>query len=151
MTTRRFWATVAVWAFLSVGLWASGAEPDIIVLGGVIAVVAAGSLTAYDIARRTTGVSWSQGQPPPTVDWQVINLRKHVKFNTRYDAPLLHETLINLVDDRLLAHHGVDRAATPEAAYAVLTPRLQRLTVGPSRRMATTGELERILTDIEEL
>lgn len=151
MTPRRFWATAAVWSVLSFGLWAGNAEPDVIVLGGVIAVVAAGGLTAADIARRATGVRWTQGQPRPTIDWHVLSLRKHMKLNTRYDAPLLHETLINLVDDRLLAHHGIDRAAAPEAASAMLTPRLQRLAVGPSRRMATTGELERILTDIEEL
>ena len=151
MTPQRFWTAAAVWSVLSVGLWAGNAEPDIIVLGGVIAVIAAGGVTMYDLAIRASAVQWTQGHPPPSMDWHVLNLRRHLKLNSRYDAPLLHETLINLVDDRLLAHHGIDRAAAPEAAWAVLTPRLQRLTAGPSRRMATAGELQQILTNIEDL
>ena len=56
-----------------------------------------------------------------------------------------------LVDDRLLAHHHIDRVAQPQAADELLTPTLRRLLAGPRRQTATPRELQRIHTDIEAL
>jgi hypothetical protein len=45
-----------------------------------------------------------------------------------YDAQIVasqvHATLVAIVDERLLAHHGIDRAADPERARAVMDPSL---------------------------
>jgi hypothetical protein len=35
-------------------------------------------------------------------------------------ASQVHATLVGLVDERLIAHHGIDRAADPNAARAVM-------------------------------
>ena len=59
-------------------------------------------------------------------------------------------TLVDLVDDRLLAHRHIDRATDPAAAMEVLTPTLRHL-VAAQRPAVGLRQLGRIITDIESL
>jgi hypothetical protein len=63
----------------------------------------------------------------------------------------LRTQLVSLVDDRLMAHHGIDRSSDPVRADAVLTPALRRLMSEPRSSGLGLRELRRIVTDIEAL
>lgn len=61
--------------------------------------------------------------------------------------------LVEVVDDRLLRRHDINRAAEPDRAAQVLGPRLTEFVTAcpPSRQFARRNYLDAIVTDIEEL
>ncbi|MFV2039923.1 MAG: hypothetical protein ACC660_06740 [Acidimicrobiales bacterium] len=155
MTRRRVCVTAAVWIVLSVSLWASDSSPAVLVLGGIVAVIAASVYVTLDLAKAIVPVEWPTRQvasPSRRADKRRLSrLRSHVQYAAWTDSTYIHDTLVELVDDRLLAHHRVDRAASPEAAMSLLTPTLRRVVAGPYPQVAAPRELRRILSDIEVL
>ena len=55
-------------------------------------------------------------------------------------ATQVHATLVRIVDDRLMAHHGIDRVRDPAAAQALLGEDLARYVEEPPT--ARRGQIE---------
>lgn len=155
MTRTQAALTAGVWLLLSVGLWAIGSRPAVAVLAGIVAVLAVGLVVLNELVDETIPVEWTRAYDGPSsgrrVERSLTPLRNQLDLARRYRSPDLHLTLVELVDDRLLAHHRIDRAADPAAADAVLTPALARLVAGPPRAVSSPRELRQLLTDIEAL
>jgi hypothetical protein len=67
-------------------------------------------------------------------------------------AVQVHATLVPLVDERLRAHHGIDRAAEPARARAVMHPALAAYVEQPPQpRRNLNAYLSDIVTRIEDL
>jgi hypothetical protein len=146
---------VALWVVLSAALWVTDASPAVLVLGAIVAVLTAIFFVMVDFGTRTVGVVWLQQQdrrpPRPDRDARVTRLVQDTTAERSSDSSRLHDTLVELVDDRLATHHDIDRALEPEAAMAALSPALRRLVAGPRLRNANARTLRRILSDIEAL
>ena len=155
MTRARAIAAAAVWIVLVLLLWVSDSRPAIVALGGVVAAIAAVIYAGWDVGAAVARVEWSRTDrprpTPPTDDPRIGVLRHQIQAAWLTGSTRVSDTLVDLVDDRLLAHHRIDRATDPAAAQHVLTPTLRRLVSGPRRQTATPRELQRILTDIEAL
>lgn len=155
MTRQRVLVAAGVWFLLVVSLWASGSHPAPLVLAGIVAVAAAAAFALVDVFRDVTLVDWTRpsrrARSGGGDDLRVASLRHQVHGAWWTGSTAISDTLVELVDDRLLTHHHIDRATDPDAAAAVLTPTLRRLLAGPRRQTATATELRLILTDIEAL
>lgn len=155
MTRLRALVVVTIWVLLSLGLWASDASPAVLLLGAVIAVAVAVVVVSMDLATAISGVEWTSrptSVPADVSDDPVVtSLRRQIHTASWGGSTQLRDTLLEVIDERLLAHHRIDRAADPAAATAVLTPRLRRFVERQRRREVAPGELRQILTDIETL
>lgn len=155
MTRRRVMATMVVWGAVVVLLWVSSSSPAVFVLGGIVAVAAAVILSMFDLGAAAGRVRWTRrsDQPAPTRtrDRRVNELRNQIYGAWMSGSSQVSDTLVDLLDDRLIAHHHIDRATDPSSANHLLTPSLRRLVAGPRRQTATVRELRQILTDIEAL
>ncbi len=87
-------------------------------------------------------------------DLRITTLRQALAYGgtDHYLAERVHTSLVEVVDDELRAHHGIERVLDPDAAAAILGPELWRF-VGDSEAAATmtTRSLARIVTLIEEI
>lgn len=155
MTRRRILLTTCVWVVVLLSLWLSDSRPAVLVLGGIVAVAAAVILVMVDLAGTVSRVRWTRrsGQPDSTrtTDRRVNALRHQVYGAWLSGSSEISETLVDLLDDRLIAHHHINRVTEPANADQLLTPSLRRLVSGPRRQTATVRELRQILTDIEAL
>ena len=155
MSRWRVLAALGVWVTLVVSLWASHSRPAVLVLGGIVAVATASVLVMLDLAHSVVRVEWTRGShgasPRRGDDPRVSSLRHQIHGAWWTGSTAISDMLVELVDERLLALHRIDRASDPDAAMAVLTPTLCRLVSGPRRQTAAVRELRRILTDIEAL
>ncbi len=155
MSGRRLVRTAAAWLVLSGLLMASDSEPAVVVLGGIVAAFAAVAVVGFDLARAVVMVmwpkqrSWHLGQRVD--DRRVATLRRHAQANARLESDQLHGTLVELVEDRLRASHGIDGGEAPEAGSMVPTPALRKLIEGRRGRVGSARELHRILDEIEGL
>lgn len=153
MTHRRVLTATGVWGVLMALLWVSRSRPAVFVLGGVVAVASAVILVMVDFNRTITQVRWTKRTDQPQLtrdhDSRVSSLRHQVRGAWKTGSTQL--ALVDLVDDRLSAHHHIDRSANPAGADELLTPSLRRLVAGPRRQTATVRELRQILTEIEAL
>jgi len=144
-------STLLVWLLLVGSLWASDSNPAVLVLGGVTAVIASALFAAFDLGQTSAAVKWPQREPRLDDDQRATRMRRDAYAAAASDSRRIHDTLVELVDDRLLSGHRIDRIANPEAAQAVLTPALARLVAGPRRVASAPRDLQRILSDIEAL
>jgi hypothetical protein len=154
VTRWRALVIVCVWLLLSVSLAASNARPAVLVLAGIVAAVSAVILVTVDLLSTVIRVGWTR---PVQVrrsarggDQRVSSLRTELHYARWYGSAELRGTLVDLVDDRLLAHRHIDRATDPAAAMEVLTPTLRHL-VAAQRPAVAVRQLGRIITDIESL
>ena len=154
MTRWRAVATVCDWLVLSVSLAASNARPAVLVLAGIVAVVSAVILVTVDLSNAVIRIGWTR---PKQVrrstrgsDPRVSSLRAQLYDARWFGSAELRGTLVDLVDDRLLAHRHIDRATDPAAAMEALTPTLRHL-VAAQRPVVAVRQLGRIITDIESL
>jgi hypothetical protein len=140
---------------LVVALWASNSSPAEAVLGGIVAAIAATVFVMLDLAGDISRVDWTRrARTPPLAaasDDRVEAFRRRARAAWLTGSTEINDMLVELVDDRLLARHRVDRHADPTAADELLTPTLRRLLAGPRRQVAAVRELREIVTDIEAL
>ena len=145
---------VCVWMVLSVSLAASNARPAVLVLAGIVAVVSAVILVMFDLSNAVIRVGWTRQREVRRStrgsDPRVNSLRTELYDSRWFGSAELRGTLVDLVDDRLLAHRHIDRATDPAAAMEVLTPTLRHL-VAAQRPAVAVRQLGRIITDIESL
>lgn len=155
MTRRRALTIVGGWLLLALALWVSNAQPAVFVLGGVVAAIGTGVYLLIDMADAVDELEWTRRSRRQVfvrpADVRVNALRRKAQGSWWSGASDIGDTLVELVDDRLLAHHHVDRSTDPAAAAAVLTPALQSLVAAPRRLSISARELQQLLTDIEAL
>jgi hypothetical protein len=154
MTRWRALATVCVWLVVSVSLAATNARPAILVLAGIVAVISAVILVLVDLSNAIIQVEWTRPRQVRRStrgsDPRVSSLRTQLYDARWFGSAELSGTLVDLVDDRLLAHRHIDRATDPAAAMEALTPTLRHL-VSAQRPAVAVRQLDRIITDIESL
>ena len=154
MTRWRALAMVCVWLVVSVSLAASNARPAVLVLAGIVAVVSAVILVMIDLSHAVIRVGWTRPRQVRRStrgsDPRVSSLRTELYDARWFGSAELRGTLVDLVDDRLLAHRHIDRATDPAAAMEALTPTLRHL-VAAQRPAVAVRQLGRIITDIESL
>jgi hypothetical protein len=145
---------VCVWLLFSVSQADSNARPAVLVLAGTVAVVSAVVLVMVDLSRGVIRVRWTRPRQVRRStrgsDPRVSSLRTELYDARWFGSAELRGTLVDLVDDRLLAHRHIDRATDPAAAMEVLTPTLRHL-VAAQRPAVAVRQLGRIITDIESL
>ena len=155
MTRWRAVVTVCVWVVLSVSLAATNARPQVLVLGGIVAVVATVILVMLDLVRSVSRVGWTWRQrvhrSTRGSDPRISSLRTQLYDARWFGSAELRGTLIDLIDDRLLVRRNIDRATDPAAAMEALTPTLRHFVAGPRRPAVAVRQLSRIMTDIESL
>ncbi len=154
MTRSRALVTVCVWLVISVSLAASNSRPAVLVLAGIVAVVSAVILVMIDLSNAVIRVGWIRPRQVRRSirgsDPRVNSLRTELYDARWFGSTELRGTLVDLVDDRLLAHRHIDRATDPAAAMEVLTPTLRHL-IAAQRPAVAVRQLGRIITDIESL
>ena len=155
MTRSRVMLALSVWIVVSIALAAAGSRPSVIALFGIVAVLTAVIVVLFDLPEETGSVDWhrSEGRrgPTPGADSRVAALHNQLSNVRSMESDELRFVLVALVDDRLLAHRLIDRAADPATAMEMLTPTLRRLVTGSRGLGTSVRELDRILTDIEAL
>jgi hypothetical protein len=155
VTRRRLLVVLAGWALLTLALWASDAHPAVFVLGGVVAAIAGTLYVMLDLADAVDEVEWTRRArrqtPVRRADPRVSSMRRKAQATWWSGSSGIGDTLVELVDDRLLAHHRVDRATDPAGAAALLSPALRALVQAPQRTSTSPRELQHLLTEIEAL
>jgi hypothetical protein len=155
MTRWRALVTLCVWLLLAVSLAATNARPEVLLLGGVVAAASTTILVILDFSRTVVRVRWTRRRQlyrsARGGDPRVSSLRNQLYDARWFGSAELRETLLELVDERLLAHRHIDLATDPGGAMEVLTPTLRPLVAGTRRPAIAVSQLARIVTDIESL
>jgi len=93
--------------------------------------------------------------PSARVDRRVMRLRSGLTYAQHDDVALerLRASLVDLVDDQLIAAHQIDRTEDPDAARKVIGDELYAFVEGTAtaRRLAQPRSLDHILTLIEQI
>jgi hypothetical protein len=137
----------------------AGMGPRLVLVGAVIVVIAATVCLALDLGDAVVVPNWPSTSRPiggtDRVEWRVgtirillMNERRSTGANDR-----LHDLLIGLVDDRLLAEHRIDREVDPSSAALVIGPQLHEFVTArrPMRELSDPRAVARIVTLIENL
>ena len=154
MTRRRVLVAAVLWALLVVALQASDSHPAALAIGGIVAAFVATVFVFVDLCRGIRPVEWtrrSYATAEPVTDHRVESLRRQSRNAWWSGATGVNATLVELVDDRLLAHHHIERATDPVAAEQVLSPALRRLVAPQGGKTAGVRTLRQIIHDIEAL
>lgn len=155
MSRVRLTVVAVLWLVITIPLGLTGSEPEVIALAGVLLAGAAVVVSAFDLSGELTPVPWTRRSrlPPrsPGSNWRSVSLRRQMTSGERAGSTDLRTQLVSLVDDRLAAHHGIDRVNDPAAADVVLTPALRRLMAEPRSSSLGLRDLRRIVDDIEAL
>jgi len=93
-------------------------------------------------------------QPGRLPDLRVTLIRQGLSYG-RHDNLIpqrMYDSLVTLIDDELTVNHGIDRAADPEAARAVVGNELMRFIESPddARALHLDG-LRRVIGQIERI
>ena len=146
-------STAAAFAFMV--LTDMSPDPTLIIVTGVVGGVAL--ITATDLLRSAAAAGPAP-QPTrsgtaPRVDARIRSLRFNIRSMRDERAERLYRLLVELIDDQLVVPHGIDRAAQPDRAAAVLGPELQRFVTDPSSAasLKRLPRLDRVVTQIEQL
>ncbi len=155
MTRRRIAIIAVSWAVLASALWISDARPVVFVVGGMVAAICAAVFAMLDLADAVDEVEWTRKSRRQAstrrTDPRVSSLRRKARGTWWSESSDLGDTLVELIDDRLLANHRVDRADDPAAAAVLLTPALRSLVDAPRRTSMSPRDLHQLLADIEAL
>lgn len=155
MTRRVIGVSLAIWVLLSVSLWAGGWDPAVLVLGGILVTGGVMAFVAVDLAIMVRPAVWPKRRNQADLPVQDRDRAKillgDLYGSDRTDTSKIRESLLRVMDERLLSDHGIERTAQPEAAGELLTPRLLRLVDGAPPQLASVREIRSILSDLEEL
>ena len=159
--TDRIWlrrtAYGLVWGLVAWGFTAwVGLRPRslLVVVATVSCALFVGLLS--ELHTRVAAISWSaprrQVRPRYGLDPRFSRLSQSLIENRDPDvlAAQLHATLVRVIDDRLVSHHGIDRTAQPEQAYALLGAELTAY-VNTPRPRSSRKHLHELLSRIEAL
>ncbi|GAA5160695.1 hypothetical protein [Ornithinimicrobium tianjinense] len=130
----------------------------LVVVASVVAPLLLGALTRE--GRYAERAYWAstlhqEAVPPAAMDYRLVRIRRDLRDAVERDdrEDLVHPLLRELAAERLLAHHGVDLDADPEAARRVVDPLLWRyLTTPPTdARKRSRSALQTAIEGIEKL
>jgi len=166
----RVGVTVGAGVVVGVAMVLLGMEPRLVLVGCVVAIVAAVAWLVIDTGVATSAVVWRDQGSVAVVsarpDRRVMILRTRLRRRTRRRGPTrvfgtvhaspadeIVDSLLAVIDDRLLTEHGVDRSVDPAAAAEVLGPDLTRFLTDPASRLSMTQprSLTHTLELIEQL
>lgn len=155
MTSARVAVAAAVWLLLWGALALADARPDPLLLAAIVAVAAVGLVVCRDLFDAVNPIDWvgpyEIGPNRRGRDARVDTLRRQLDGAPWLSRQSIGDVLVELIDDRLLARHDVDRYEDPEAAATLLTPRLQRVVRDQRRVSPILRDIDRIIDDIEAL
>jgi hypothetical protein len=148
-------ATIAVEGFML----ASGMGPQVALVAALCSLIGVAVWLALDLAKAAVGSSGVvvglPVEPEPRADRRVMRLRSGLAYGRPDGASLEHLrlSLVELVDDQLLAVHRIDRRNDPGAARVVLGDELDAFVNDPGAAavLLKPRSLDRILTLIERL
>ncbi len=157
MTTRGKWAAIVVLgAIVVVVMVRIGMEPRLVLVGCMTLLGAATWLLVTDLGVDATPIVWrslTETDASPQSDRRVAQLRARVRGSARVrrvrvgdrgvdreDSPSdeIVVGLLAIIDDHLLAEHGIDRILDPDAAGKVLGPELTPFALDPSAQRSMT-------------
>lgn len=131
--------------------------PNVLLVAGLVVLASGIVWLVNDLGRDAARPHPAPPLASPTAshpDLRITTLRQALATGGR-DRNLtdrIRGSLVELVDDELLANHGIDRHHDPDAARAVLDPALQRFIEHPDAAQAmTTRSLAAVVTLIEAL
>lgn len=146
-----------VWVLACAGAWVWGLEPK----PGLLALVtaaAAGVVWLYlDVSGEAERATWDRVSDDPVrapgEDPRLSLLRRVISghLDAKDTDDQLHRHLLAVADERLMAHHGITRSASPEHAAAVLGPDLNGFLHGPRTRRLNAAQIGQLLNRIEKL
>jgi hypothetical protein len=151
----RVKTTAGAWLVVGVGMIMLGMEPRLVLLGFIVIIVAAAMWLILDLGTASSQLVWHNPAPRngpserPDLRVQILRTRlrrppakRRAQRTADTEAPEpvneIVETLLSVIDDHLLADHGIDRAADPSAAAQILGPDLTRFTTDSSARRSMT-------------
>jgi hypothetical protein len=160
MTPRaRVAMVVAVAALIEISLSAARMGPSLPLVASLVVLVAAACFVVSDLEAAVLTVRWQR--PADTAATATGRDRRVDLLRMRLAAPdhhgstarELYASLVGLIDDQLLAVHGIDRAQDPEAARVVLGPELSRFVAAgqPPARLTNVRVLRGVVQRIEQL
>jgi hypothetical protein len=160
---RRRWAArisaaFAVWAAIVTVATLQGNRPDALLLGLTVAAFAATVWLYLDASVLTEAVVWADALEDPVrepgEDGRLAYLTRVVgqHLDAREVGDGLHQRLVELVDHRLMAGHGVSLRADPERAAGLLGPELAALVLQqPPHPRLDVRRIDVLLSRIEAL
>jgi hypothetical protein len=148
--------TVGIGSIVAVGMVLLGMEPRLVLVAFVVMIVGAATWLTVDLGPLASRVVWTDhGRGTSTSarsDRRVQALRARLRSPARRrrvpklvdtgraePADEIVSTLIDVIDDHLLAEYGIDRATEPAAAAAVLGADLTRFVTDPSARRSMSA------------
>lgn len=162
--------TAAVGGTVGVLMLLLDMQPRLVLVAMVVMAVAAAGWSAFDLGHTAEPLTWHDygadqaGTARP--DQRTQALRSRLERNTRGRRTAstsrtgepepndeIVETLVDVIDDHLVAEHGLDRTADFEALAAVLDPELARFVTDTAtqRSMTQRRTLARTVALIEDL
>lgn len=122
---------------LVVAMSVTGMGPEVALVMALAVLVGAVCWACSDLTKITTGSTGlpaaEAAAPVARVDRRVMRLRSGLAYgrNDRESLDRLRDTLVELIDDQLLAVHLIDRSVDPAAAHAVLGDELTTFVEDP--------------------
>jgi hypothetical protein len=154
----RIAAAVLGWLAVSLIMAAMQMDPSPVLIAGLVAVVVGVLCLLLDVSDIAEPVAWGADRIAEGLrrggDVRVRTLQGQLQHGRQLDdGRAIHGVLVDIVDDRLLAEHGIDRARDPHRAAAVLGPDLTSFvtTPPPAKRLGDHAFLASILDRIETL
>ena len=154
----RLAVLIVVWALLAVSMAVADMRPRVLLLGAAVGGAAIALWVAVDLAAATRPAQWYPVVEAPsagyTSDARISTIRMRIQSAADHgsNGTRLHAALVELIDDRLFAEHGIDRFEDPNRARAVLGDELMRFAESPaSRELADQRTLAHLLSLIERI
>jgi len=149
---------LGLWLVLVLGAAFFGNRPDPALSALFVAAAATCVWLFLDLSLRSEASLWDRDDPepvrPPGEDQRHAMLTRVVggHLDARAVGDALHRHLLDLVDERLVAAHGVASRADPERAAALMGPDLAALAAQrPPYPRLTVRQIDALLTRIEAL
>ena len=126
---RRLIGTAVLWLSAVAALGLGGLQPSVVVLASLTAAGAGALWVALDLSDRAAPVDWRPSGETASrsagSDGRMRAVRRQLGDQERFGADArLHAHLVDLLDERLTAAHGVKRTTDPARAAALLGPDL---------------------------
>lgn len=154
----RLGLAFVLWLGIAVAAWILGNRPQPGLLALYVGVGAAVVWLFLDVSADSETSTWPGAREEPVrtpgEDPRLDQLRRVVgqHLDGREVGDALHRRLGELVDQRLVAHHGVTRDADPDRAAALMGHDLaSSLPTHPPYPRLTPARIEQLLHRIEEL
>ncbi len=155
MWRRRLLGVAVAWAVTFALSVVAGTEPQPVLLAALMAVVAGVAWLAVDMSEMVSPAEWDTWAGSARRrgnDVRVGVLQRALEdIATRQEVEHLHPMLVDLLDERLDAHHGIRREDEPGRAAELIGDELAQFVDHPPPpvRFGNMAYLSRIIDQIE--